>query len=257
MTVLEVIDTALLVLALVYIVALLRSHADILRRLTVLEDSAAEAPRGARSDGAGAGVGVGAGDGAGVGVGAGAGAGGGVVAPDIRGATVDGKPRVVPLGAGTEPTLLAFLTSGCGTCAQFWSDLRDAELVSALAARVVIVARDARRESPARLRELAPPGVELIVADEAWSDYAVPSSPHFVLCDGDGAIAGRGSAASWAQLMALVGQAQADAAEVLAGARTTGSRAARAELALAQAGITAGHPSLYPGESGHDTEAGA
>jgi hypothetical protein len=236
MTVLEVIDTALLVLALVYIVALLRSHADILRRLTVLEDSGAEARPGVLADGAGA--------------------GGGVVASDIRGATLDGKARAVPLGAGTEPTLLAFLTSGCGTCAQFWSDLRDPELVSTLAARVVIVARDARRDSPARLRELAPPGVKLIVADEAWSDYAVPSSPHFVLCDGDGGIAGRGSATSWAQLMTLVGEAQADAAEVLAGARTTGSRAARAELALAQAGITAGHPSLYPGESGHDTEAG-
>ncbi|MHB8691291.1 MAG: hypothetical protein ACYDHH_08590 [Solirubrobacteraceae bacterium] len=232
MTVVAIIDTALLVLALVYIVALLRSHADILRRLTVLEDSAAEAPRGARSDGVGAGVGV-----------------GGVVASDIRGAKLDGKPRVVPLGAGSEPTLLAFLTSGCGTCAQFWGDLRDPELVRTLAARVVIVARDARRESPARLRELAPPGVELIVADEAWSDYAVPSSPHFVLCDGDGGIAGRGSAGSWAQLMTLVRDAQADAAEALAGARTTGSRAARAELALARAGITAGHPSLYPHES--------
>jgi hypothetical protein len=45
-------------------------------------------------------------------------------------------------------------------------------------------------------------------------------------------------------------------AEGLPGARTTGSRAARAELALARAGISAGHPSLYPSESRHDTEAG-
>jgi len=38
MTVLAIVETVLLVVALVYIVALLRSHADILRRLAVLEE---------------------------------------------------------------------------------------------------------------------------------------------------------------------------------------------------------------------------
>ena len=47
MTVLAIVDTVLLVVALVYIVALLRSHADILRRLALLEEDPAR--RQARS----------------------------------------------------------------------------------------------------------------------------------------------------------------------------------------------------------------
>jgi hypothetical protein len=56
----------------------------------------------------------------------------------------------------------------------------------------------------------------------------------------------------------LVGDAAADASdasgEVELRVRTTGERAARAERALARAGITAGHPSLYPSRpEGSDT----
>jgi hypothetical protein len=100
-----------------------------------------------------------------------------------------------------------------------------------------------------RLRDLAPPDVEVILSSGAWRDYAVPSSPHFVLLDGARGIAGRGSAMNWQQLVTLVGDAAADAADA-SGAerrvRTTGERAARAQRALGRAGITAGHPSLYP-----------
>ena len=38
----------------------------------------------------------------------------------------------------------------------------------------------------------------------AWTEYNVPASPHFVLTDGSGAIRGRGSAIGWAQLLELV-----------------------------------------------------
>jgi hypothetical protein len=126
---------------------------------------------------------------------------------------------------------------------------------AALAQRVVIVTHDASRESPSRLRALAPAGVELVQAQSAWEDFAIPASPHFVLTDGAGGIAGRGSALSWTQLQSMIGDAREDAAQARratyggAGspaARTTADRAARAERALAGSGIGPGHPSLYP-----------
>jgi hypothetical protein len=79
------------------------------------------------------------------------------------------------------------------------------------------------------------------MSSQAWRDYGIPGSPHFVLVEG-GHVAGQGAAASWEQIEALVRQARADLAD---SPRTTAERAARAEQALAAAGIRPGHPSLY------------
>jgi hypothetical protein len=225
-TVLEIVETVLLALALVYIVALLRSHADILRRLSVLEDAVDQRPAPADPSRPSALR----------------------VAADLSGAALDGSPAAIALRAGSPPALLAFLTSGCSFCGPWWSDLGDADRRRALGTRVVIVTHDRSRESVGRLREQAPAGVELVMSTAAWRTYEVPASPHFVLCDGQGGIAGRGSALSWAQLTDLIGDALAhrvaDADE--ARPRTTSERAARAERALMQSGIGPGHPSLHP-----------
>ena len=65
-----------------------------------------------------------------------------------------------------------------------------------------------------------------------------------MLVAGDEGIVGRGSAASWEQIATLLGDARDDRA--IDAARTTAERAARAEQALAAAGVAAGHASLYP-----------
>ena len=86
------------------------------------------------------------------------------------------------------------------------------------------------------------------MSTSAWQDFAVPASPHFVLVDGaTRRILGRGSAAGWEQISTLVADAEADSS--LAQGRSSSDRAARAEQALAAAGIVAGHPSLYPSRS--------
>jgi hypothetical protein len=90
------------------------------------------------------------------------------------------------------------------------------------------------------VRELAPEGAEVVMSSDAWGDYGIPGSPHFVLVEG-GRVAGQGAAAAWEQIGALVRQARADVAD----ARSTSNRAARAEGALAAAGIGPGHPSLH------------
>jgi hypothetical protein len=234
MVVVTIVIAVLLVVALVYIVALLRSHADILRRLAALEEgagsrAAAPVPEPDLSP-----------------------VGGGEVttAGPISGTTLRGDSVTLSFGPGSPVTLIAFLTSGCTSCAPLWAGLHEARDLASLAQRVAVVTHDATRESPTRLERLAPPGTDVIMSSAAWTDYAVPGSPHFVLTDGAGGMLGRGSALSWSQLETMVADARADARRAADPARTTAERAERSQNALASAGIGPGHPSLYPSASG-------
>ncbi|HWE14420.1 MAG TPA: hypothetical protein VG365_12945 [Solirubrobacteraceae bacterium] len=232
MSILAVVDTVLLVIAIIFIVALLRSHADILRRLAILEEGGAARPQAAGGPDAVNGGDV-------------------VTAEPISATTLDGDSVTLSFGAGSPVTLLAFLTSGCTSCAPLWAGLREAGELESLADRVVVVTHDPTRESPARVRRLAPAGAEVVMSSQAWEDYGVPASPHFVLTDGRGGTRGRGSALSWSQLEAMVDEARSDASSVTRRAgRTTAQRAAHAEHTLAEAGIGPGHPSLFPSTDG-------
>jgi hypothetical protein len=242
MVVVTIVIAVLLVIALVYIVALLRSHADILRRLAALEDRA-PAPGAPHAPGPDAHNGAG--------LGGGEVTGGEVTAAgSISGITLQGDSVTLSFGPGSPVTLLAFLTSGCASCARLWAGLHEQRDLNSVAARVAVVTHDAMRESPTRLERLAPSGTEVIMSSAAWADYAVPGSPHFVLTDGDGGIVGRGSALSWSQLETMVADARADARRAAGPARTTEQRAERSGGALASAGIGPGHHSLYPSSPG-------
>jgi len=227
-TVLLVLETVLLALVVLFVVGLLRSHAEILRRLAALEPRNGAGDTGAQrmvtTDSA---------------------------AFDIVGETLTGDSVKVRLGAGSPTTLLAFLSSGCAACGPLWESLdQDARIPAD--ARLVIVAKGPEQESMTSLRELAPRAREVLMSTAAWGDYAVPASPHFVLVDGSsGRIAGRGMAASWEQIVSMVERAVSDTSQTVTDrapsrVRTTSERAGRAETALAAAGIGAGHPSLYP-----------
>ena len=232
MLALTIVIAVLLVIALVYIVALLRSHADILRRLTALEEArvgGAPAPAPGPAPPGGEQV---------------------LTAGPISGTTLRGDSVTLSLGPGSPVTLLAFLTSGCASCAPLWDGLRDAPNLSSLADRVAVITHDFTRESSTRLERLAPGAPEVIMSSAAWADYAVPGSPHFVLTDGGGGIVGRGSALSWGQLETMVHDARADARRAGYPAPTTAERAERSEQALASAGIGPGHPSLYQSAGG-------
>lgn len=233
MGVVTVVIAALLAVALVYIIALLRSHADILRRLAALEERATAGASAALEGSAAA---------------AGELTGGEVTtAGPISGTTLRGDSVALAFGPGSPVTLLAFLTSGCASCGPLWAGLHEDRNLDSLAERVAVVTHDAMRESPTRLDRLAPSGTEVIMSSAAWADYAVPGSPHFVLTDGAGGILGRGSALSWSQLQTMVADARADARRAAEPPRTTEQRVERSEGALASAGIGPGHPSLYPG----------
>jgi hypothetical protein len=201
------VETALLVLLIVLVAALLRSHAELLRRLG---PEGADAPRVPEPPAA---------------------ARGDTAAPELAGVTPSGD--AVKLALTGSPTLLAFLSSGCTSCAGFWGTLGDRRALPDV--RNVIVTRGADREQRSKLRSLAPAGVPVLMSSEAWRDYAVPGSPYFVLVAG-GEIRGEGVATTWDALASLV----RDATEEQREAGDTDAR-------LAAAGVGPGHPSLYPG----------
>ena len=132
MVVVTIVIAVLLVVALVYIVALLRSHADILRRLTALEEGAADGALASPPEPAAPPVG-----------------GGEVItAAPISGSTLRGDSVTLSFGPGSPMTLIAFLTSGCTSCAPLWAGLHESPDLASLAQRVTVVTHDATRESP-------------------------------------------------------------------------------------------------------------
>lgn len=229
MTVLVACETVLLALLVLLVAGLLRSHAEILRRL-------------------------GPADGEGKRAAAGENAAGGLPSParratsarqgnELVGVTLEQEPVKIGCGEGYPPTLLAFLTSGCTVCESFWKDLRAGRRPSELPAgiRLVAVTKDPSHESPSRLRSLAPRGGPVVMSSVAWSDYGVPAAPYFVYLEGD-RILGEGSANGWKQISSLV----RDAIDDLEVARGGEGRTRDVDRVLAASGIGPGHPSLYP-----------
>ena len=166
------------------------------------------------------------------------------VAPPVTGTTLRDEAVSLSVG-GRRDVLLAFLSSGCDTCQAFWQTLR-ADTALPGDAELIIVTGGPERESESLLRRLAPRGVPLVMSSQAWTDYEVPGSPHFVYVDGATAtVAGEGTAASFAQLASMLERAVAD--RRLAAARTSRRQDAPADVdaELAAAGVSAGDPRLY------------
>lgn len=225
MTALVSVETVLLVLLIVLVVGLLRSHAELLRRLGPGDGPAGSATQVAAASPA---------------VPAAPRRDPGAIAPSLTGTTPAGDAVSLSFGDGAS-TLLAFLTTGCTTCAGFWGTLGERRLPEGT--QTVIVAHGAEREQPARLRKLAPAGVPVVMSSAAWEDYDVPGAPYFVLVDG--AIRGEGVATSWHALSSLVGDAIEDQ-RLASGSPSSSSRARGVDETLAAAGIGPDHPSLYP-----------
>jgi len=224
----------------VLVVGLLRSHAEILRALhdlgVHLGDDAATTPRPRPARPTADGV-------------APPRAGGLGSAPDISGSVPDGGITHLAVNGVEHATMLAFLSTGCGTCGAFWEALGDPQLrLPDPTTRVAIVTGGPEAESPALVRELAPPHVVTVMSSDAWDAYDVPMSPYFVLVDGpSGRIIGEGSGVSWDQVVELLTKSAADAAPSPSLTTMRGrDREALIDDQLMAAGIRPGDPSLYP-----------
>jgi hypothetical protein len=242
MAILVVLETVALGLLAVLVAGLLRSHAEILRRLHELGsgygDELGPRPRPDRRDRRRAGTVPKAEARA---------------APTIAGSSPSGDALVVGMGRPGERTLLLFVSSGCHRCQRWWDALR-AGAHHQLDARVVVVGRDADEESPTTLASLAPPDLTVVLSSAAWELYGVPGSPYAVHVGETGSVTGEGTAATWEQLLSLVTQSTDDRA-VQPGDRAgePGGRQksweqahdARVDRELAAAGILPGDPSLH------------
>lgn len=235
---LAVLNTAILVVLVMLVFGLLKSHAAILRRLHELED-AGESPRAAgpapvRLEAPGS-------------------------APrPVRGETLDGEQAVFAVSGVDHDTILAFLSSGCLTCQEFWTTFAGDGVMLPARTRLLIVAKDLAEESPAKLAELAPRDIDLVCSSQAWDDYEVPGSPYVIAISGtQGRIQGEGTGMSWEQVAGLLAQATGDRTYVIGDAAKSVpkpasdvAREARVDRELMQAGIFPGDASLYPDDAG-------
>jgi hypothetical protein len=180
----------------------------------------------------------------------------GATVPDVAGVTPAGDARAVSVNNSEQLTLLAFLSSGCGTCSAFWRALQEPERLDLPhGVRSVIVTKGPELEIPSEVASKATGRIPVVMSTEAWLDYQVPGSPFFVLVDGStGRRIGHGVANHVGQLVDLVRRAEHDAngaasrpRETFGGTRLGGpAREASADEVLLAAGIRPGDPSLYP-----------
>lgn len=175
------------------------------------------------------------------------------MASDLVGVSPDGDAVSVSVVGVEHPTLVAFLTSGCSTCAEFWSALDDPRRRRVPGdARLVVATKGPDAESPGRLRKFAPSDVPVVMSSPAWDDFDVPVAPYFAYIDGpSGAVVGEGAAGTWEHLQGMLEQALADAGMPTGPRRprrgsSDRDRGDRADDDLRQAGIEPGDPSLYP-----------
>jgi hypothetical protein len=236
LTVLVIAEAVVIALLGLLVAGLLRSHADILRRLHELDGDSSH-DHGGNEPGfqihpsmpgpADSGTDV----------------------HDITGSTPAGDAIGIRVHGAPGLTLLAFLSTGCTTCAGIWEDLAArGALTSVGPARLVIITKGADEESPSLVGEVAPVDVPVVMSSRAWGDYGVPGSPYFVLADGTtNRTVGEGTATTWDQLAELIRQAVADRRLGSGFGRSArdADRADRIDRELAAAGIEPGDPSLY------------
>ncbi len=255
MTALVVTLAVVVALLVVLVAGLLRSHAEILRTLhdaglghDADTDAAPTGPPRRRAGGAPA-TPV---------------SGPSPEASDLAGVTPDGDAIAVGVLGATEPTLLAFLSSGCLTCREFWETFADPRLDVPGGARLVVVTMSPEDESVGALRRLVTDTTPVVMSTPAWEAYEVEGSPYFVYVDGvSGAVVGEGTASNWDRVREMIDESVDDGALAAsrrrAAARKTRAarrhladreREARADDALLAAGIAPGDPRLYPATGG-------
>lgn len=220
MTVALTVQSVLLVLLAVFVVGLLRSHAQILRSLAAF----GETLRTGETDTRAAGGGIrarSADDGSDLPVLSG-------TDLDLAGTTPLGDPIAVTLAGAPQLSLLAFLSTTCGTCLELWRAFAEPgnEQVAGTTSKLVIVTKGPEQESPDDVARLAPRQVEVVMSQAAWERYEVPYAPYFVLVDGhDSRIIGDGVASSYDELRDLLAPAMRRA-----GFRPGGQRSRREVL---------------------------
>jgi hypothetical protein len=142
--------------------------------------------------------------------------------------------------------VLAFLSSGCLTCAHFWETFGHPDRLGLPPrTRLLVVTKGPDGESPTAVARAAPPDLTVVMSSPAWDGYGVPGSPYFALVDGPhGRVRAHGTADRWEDVRARLGLGSDQ--PPLRRARLDPDRRERVDSELLAAGIGPGHPSLHP-----------
>lgn len=225
MEALIIIEAIVIVLLVVLVGGLLRSHAEILRQLDSLgagerHESFLAQPRRATQLGDGP-------------------------LPALSGVTPAGANATVALSGSRGHTLLAFLSSTCTACASFW---QGSQPFGVDGVRPVLVTKGIEAESPAEIHRLAPTQHLTLMSSEAWEAFKVPATPYFALVENhSGRVVGEGSAGDWPRVEDMVRRALGDAGLH----RSTSERKADVDEELAAAGFEPGDPRLFQRPGSH------
>ncbi len=167
---------------------------------------------------------------------------------EVTGITPDGEPVVVSLGIGSDPTLVAFLSTTCSSCTPFWEGLQSSVMhFGGHRHRVVIVTLGESEESPTRAQSMARPEVDVVMSSTAWKDFEVPGAPYFAVIEPEtGRIVGEGSAMTFESLEEFLSDATNDQKWDVETTERFQSEESRIDADLRQAGILPGDPRLYP-----------
>lgn len=228
----------IVVFLLTLVVGLMRSHADVLRRLDSLGvrlDSGSETmhqvdltPRKTQ------------------------GVGQRLESTEISGVTPDGETVALSLSVGSRPTLIGFLSTTCSSCTLFWERFTSStvELRSGTY-RVVLVTLGPDEESPTRASNLSRGTADTVMSSAAWANFEVPGAPYFALVD-KGTLLGEGTATTVEALEQFLEDASGDASwdRSRVSDRTDRDREEIVDRELKEAGIEPGDPRLYhaPGD---------
>ncbi|MDH3190287.1 MAG: hypothetical protein OEM39_06565 [Acidimicrobiia bacterium] len=123
--------------------------------------------------------------------------------PGISGVDPDGQPVTLSPTLGSHSALIAFLSTSCSSCTVFWENLDQPEMVfGGRTHRVIVATMGPNDESPTRAASLRRGKADVVMSTQAWEDYEVPGAPYFVVADPADGILGEGSADTF---QALVG----------------------------------------------------
>jgi hypothetical protein len=174
---------------------------------------------------------------------------------DLSGATPSGDAIALTVGGTSHLTLIAFLSSGCSSCAGIWRAMVQSPSDLPGEIRLIVATKGPEFESPSEVQKKANGGeFPVVMTTDAWNDYEVPGAPFFVLVDGSRSRRiGEGIANTFPQVIDLVRRAQGEipaAGGSQSRAHALGLDGPERESAndqeLIRAGILPGDPSLYP-----------
>ena len=168
---------------------------------------------------------------------------------EISGVNPSGEPVVKSLQIGQDPVLLAFLSTTCTSCSEFWQAFDSDSMVFHNARyRVLVVTLGPSEESPTRAGKLSKGDVDVVMSSETWSSFEVPGAPYFAVVDsGTREVIGEGSAADMSALATFLGDAAGDRRWDQSNMRdrTDADRERVIDEELKRAGLHPGDPRLH------------